>query len=155
MEKNDEENIKHIFIIFIPFFCRVWKKIMKMLFVWGTGGTGGNYYNYGVNLSEALSNETDYGMEIIASQGSTANLRLISKGYLDMALVQSDILADAVNGKGNFSNNPLTGFHVVTGLYTESCQVIVRGDSKINSIEDLGRKKVSVGEEESGAQKML
>ena len=147
------KRILSIFLLFLSLFFVGCGKNNEDVIRMGTGGTGGNYYNYGVNLSEALSNETDYGMEIIASQGSTANLRLISKGYLDMALVQSDILADAVNGKGNFSNNPLTGFHVVTGLYTESCQVIVREDSKINSIEDLAGKKVSVGEEASGAQK--
>ena len=134
------KRILSIFLLFLSLFFVGCGKNNEDVIRMGTGGTGGNYYNYGVNLSEALSNETDYGMEI-------------SKGYLDMALVQSDILADAVNGKGNFSNNPLTGFHVVTGLYTESCQVIVRGDSKINSIEDLAGKKVSVGEEESGAQK--
>ena len=39
------------------------------------------------------------------------------------------------------------------GLYTEACQIVVRADSDIRSVEDLQGKTVSVGEEESGTEK--
>ena len=38
------------------------------------------------------------------------------------------------------------------GLYTEACQIVVRADSDIRSVEDLQGKTVSVGEEESGTE---
>ena len=71
------KRILSIFLLFLSLFFVGCGKNNEDVIRMGTGGTGGNYYNYGVNLSEALSNETDYGMEIIASQGSTANLRLV------------------------------------------------------------------------------
>ncbi len=119
----------------------------------GTGGTGGNYYGYGVNLSQAVLESSGITLQVVSTQGSASNLRLISQGYLGMALVQSDTLADALSGKGAFAGNKLSGFHTVTGLYTESCQVIVSASSNINGIEDLVGKRVSVGEEDSGVSK--
>lgn len=116
----------------------------------GTGGTGGNYYSYGMNLSKAVAEKTDYELDVRATAGSAANLRLVSQGYLDMALVQSDTLADALAGKGAFAGNPLTGIHSVAGVYTESCQVVVAMDSDIQEISDLAGKKVSIGEKDSG-----
>ncbi len=119
----------------------------------GTGGTGGNYYSYGSILSEYMADQTDYTVEVVATAGSAANLRLISDGYLDMAIVQSDTLMDALNGQGAFSGGALSGFHSVTGLYTEKCQVIVAADSDIQSIDDLKGRKVSIGAEDSGVLK--
>ena len=116
----------------------------------GTGGTGGNYYSYGANLSEYMEEQTDYTVEVVSTAGSAANIRLISDGYLDMAIVQSDTLSDALNGEGSFANGALSGFHAVTGLYTEKCQVIVPADSDINSIDDLKGKKVCIGARDSG-----
>ena len=45
------------------------------------------------------------------------------------------------------------GYSAVGGLYTEACQIVVRADSDIRSVEDLQGKTVSVGEEESGTEK--
>lgn len=119
----------------------------------GTGGTGGNYYSYGANLSEYMEEQTDYSVEVVSTAGSAANLRLISDGYLDMAIVQSDTLAAALNGEGAFKDAALSGFHAVTGLYTEKCQVIVAADSDIQSIGDLKGKRVSIGAKDSGVLK--
>lgn len=116
----------------------------------GTGGEGGNYYSYASNLSNLISEEYDFKLDVKTTAGSAANLRLLSQGYLDMALVQSDTLATALSGEGIFEGNAITGIHSVSGLYTESCQVIVRKDSDILSIEDLEGKRVSVGEKDSG-----
>lgn len=118
----------------------------------GAGGIGGNYYNYGMNLSQMMADE-DYSLEITATAGSAANLRLISQGYLELAMVQSDTLKDALEGKGIFEEGALKGFHSVTGLYQESCQIIVSKDSDIKTVDDLTGKTVSIGAKESGVLK--
>ena len=115
----------------------------------GTGGEGGNYHNYGENLSELVSSETDYTIDVKATAGSAANVRLVSEGYLDMAIVQSDILSDAINGVNGFSKK-YGDIHTLLGIYNESCQIIVPADSDIETIYDLRGKKISVGEKESG-----
>lgn len=105
----------------------------------GTGGKGGNYYSYGSKLSQMVSEKESVDIEIKETAGSAANIRLVSQGFLDMAIVQSDMLEESQEG-----------FHVVTGLYTESCQIVVRADSNIKTVKDLVGKKISIGELDSG-----
>ena len=45
------------------------------------------------------------------------------------------------------------GYRVLAGLYTEACQIVVRKDSGIESLDDLQGKTVSVGESESGTER--
>ena len=115
----------------------------------GTGNTGGNYYSYGTLLHELDEN----GIEVKKTAGSQANLRLMNEGFIDMAIVQSDVLSEAVNGVGDFENEPVSGVRAVAGLYDEAFQIVVRSKSDINSIADLKGKKISVGDEGSGVAK--
>lgn len=118
----------------------------------GTGNEGGMYYQFGNVLAEASESDADVPtIAVETTAGSSANLRLLSQGFLDMATVQADTLYDAANGTGLFANSgSYDGFSVVTGLYTEACQIVVRADSDIRSVPDLAGKTVSIGERESG-----
>lgn len=121
----------------------------------GTGGTGGNYYAYGNVISLVAENEVFEDAIIVKeTAGSAANLRLMKENFLDMAIVQSDVLSDAINGEGDFLGMPYNNVRVVAGLYMEACQIIVPADSNIESIRDLKGKRVSVGAEESGVEKV-
>lgn len=83
--------------------------------------------------------------------GSAANLRLLSNGYIQLAVAQSDLAADACNGAGLFEyEDAMNGFGAVAALYPEACQLVVRADSDILTPEDLQGRTVSIGEEESG-----
>ena len=120
----------------------------------GTGGVGGTYYSFGSSLSQMLSEdeESEISLAVKTTAGSAANLRLLSEGFLDVALVQSDVLSDAVKGTGLFvTNGPGSGYAAVAGLYTEACQIIVAAESDIETVYDLSGKRVSLGERESGA----
>lgn len=120
----------------------------------GTGGVGGKYYAYGSTLAEMLKAEKNISLDVKTTAGSAANLRLLREGFLDLALVQSDLLSDALKGTGNFAAvGPGTGYAAVAGLYTEACQIVVSADSEIKSVQDLVGKKISVGERESGVLK--
>ena len=116
----------------------------------GTGGESGNYYSYGNTLADYVGNETDYSLDVVSTAGSAANLRLISGGFVDFAIVQSDTLTAAISGDGIFEGEELSGFHAVTGLYVENCQIVVGADADINCIEDLKGKTVSIGAQDSG-----
>ena len=118
----------------------------------GTGGTGGMYYAYGNALAKMIQEDSKgYALEVKTTAGSAANIRLLREKFLDIAIVQSDTLSNAVNGRGIFAAaGPGVGYAAVAGLYTEACQIIVAKDSSIMSINDLVGKKVSVGERESG-----
>ena len=119
----------------------------------GVAGEGGVYHEFGA-LYAALENETDNGtVELKNTAGSAANLRLLTGEYLQLAIAQADLAQDACNQTGIFAEEEdICGFGAVAALYTEACQVIVRADSDIQSIEDLQGKTVSIGAEESGSE---
>lgn len=120
----------------------------------GTGNIGGNYYAYGTVLSQLLQEDNEeLAVNIKNTQGSAANIRLIQKGFLDVAIAQSDILIDAYNGSGDFASEQCKGVQALAGLYTEECQIIVNADSDIDSVSDLYGRRISVGENESGVKK--
>ena len=118
----------------------------------GTGGTGGMYYAYGSELAKLIQAEDKAQvLDVKTTAGSAANLRLLREKFLDLAIVQSDTLSNAVNGRGVFAAaGPGIGYAAVAGLYTEACQIVVAKDSDIMGVADLVGKKVSVGERESG-----
>lgn len=62
-------------------------------------------------------------------------------------------MQDAYDQTGIFADEEESrGFGAVAALYTEICQVVVRADSDIQSIEDLHGRTVSIGAEESGSE---
>lgn len=117
----------------------------------GTGGVGGNYYQYG-NLLAGLVQEDmkNVTLDVQTTEGSSSNLRLIGKGFLDMAIVQNDALYDAVQGKRDFDGNPVDNVQAIAALYTETLQIVVRKDSDIHQVSDLKGHSVSLGEKKSG-----
>ena len=118
----------------------------------GTGGTGGMYYAYGSELAKLMQADNNgQTIDVKTTAGSAANIRLLREKFLDLAIVQSDTLSNAVNGRGVFAAaGPGVGFAAVAGLYTEACQIVVTKNSNIEVVNDLVGKKVSVGERESG-----
>ena len=109
----------------------------------GTGNIGGNYYSYGLALDKLVRQKTEYGIEVVSSGGATANIRLISREFLDIAMTQNNLL----------TGTRQEGFHVVTGLYPESCHIVVPSSSDIKEIKDLRGRRLSLGELDSGGRK--
>ena len=118
----------------------------------GTGGKGGMYFAYGSELAKLIQAEDkNRTFDVKNTAGSAANLRLLREKFLDIAIVQSDTLSNAINGRGVFAAaGPGVGYAAVAGLYTEACQIVVSKNSGINDISELIGKRVSVGERESG-----
>ena len=118
----------------------------------GTGGTGGMYYAYGTELAKMIQSEGNgHALEVKTTAGSAANLRLLREKFLDIAIVQSDTLSNAINGRGIFAAaGEGYGYAAVAGLYTEACQIVVSKNSGIENVGDLVGKRVSIGERESG-----
>ncbi len=130
-------------------------KVSDQSLRFGTGGIGGMYYAYGLALADLVNGDHQgYQLDVKTTAASAANLRLIREGFLDLAIVQSDMLSDAARGEGIFaSSGSATGYAAVAGLYTEACQIVVAADSPLDSVYDLAGKRVSLGEKESGVLK--
>lgn len=118
----------------------------------GVAGEGGVYYAFGEAYA-ALENGTQNGtVEPRTTAGSAANLRLLLGEYLQLAIAQADLVQDAYNQTGIFAEEEGRSFGAVAALYPEACQVIVRADADIQTVEDLQGRTVSIGAEESGSE---
>ena len=117
----------------------------------GVGSEKGVYYNYAQKIKEIEG--TWATLELKTTAGSAASLRLLQKGFLEAAIVQSDVLDSADKGTGVFIKDAIGDkrtYSAACGLYTEAVQIVVRKDSDIKNVDDLTGKVVSVGEEQSG-----
>lgn len=112
----------------------------------GAANIGGMYYSFANTFTE-LANETTsaYNFEVRTTAGSTANLRLLSDNYIELGIAQADLIYDAYQKNSNL--------RAIAGLYTEACQLVVRADSDIKSLDDLSGHTVSIGAEESGTER--
>ena len=120
----------------------------------GAAGVGGMYYPFANAFTELASkDETGINWKVKSTAGSAANLRLLSDNYIELGIAQADLIEDAYYGKGSFHSGKYRGYKAVASLYPEACQIVVRKDSNITSLDDLEEKNVSVGEEESGTER--
>lgn len=120
-------------------------------YIMGTGGTSGTYYPLGGALCQVINHAVGTNITANSTGASVENVRLINKGEIDLALVQSDTLAYAMSGTVLF-DKVTDGFGAVCSIYPEILHLVVREDSDIQSITDLKGKKVSVGDIGSGTE---
>lgn len=112
----------------------------------GSGNKGGLYDQFAATFTAKFNSEHQ-DLQILAKNtaGSAANIRLLEEGFIDLGIVQADVLQDYF-----MRSRMVSAIAAVAGLYTESIQIVVSADSDIQSVADLTGKKVSIGEEESG-----
>ena len=122
----------------------------------GTGNIAGVYFPVGVALCRLANQhrrETNLRCAARPTAGSVANIAALRDGSLDLAIVQSDIQADALNGVGPFAEaGPYADLRSVMALYPELLTVVVRADGGVQRIEDLAGKRVVLGEPGSGTR---
>jgi TRAP transporter TAXI family solute receptor len=122
-------------------------------FILATGGTGGTYYPFGGAIANIWNTKVE-GMNVTAqSTGASAeNLRLISKGEAEFAIVQNDVMDYAYNGTDMFDGQKLENLATIGTLYPEVIQIAASKSSGIKTIADLKGKRVSVGDAGSGVE---
>jgi TRAP transporter TAXI family solute receptor len=131
----------------------------------GTGGIGGTYFPVGGLIANAISSppgsmDCTFGgscgvpglvAAAVSTQGSVQNVLAMSRGALDMSLCQADIAHNAFTAKGNFSGKaPLANLRAIANLFPEQVHIVVRRDAAVRSVAGMQRKRISVGEPESG-----
>lgn len=121
--------------------CRVSGNTIRF----GAADIGGMYYTFANTFCELANEEsTEYTFEARTTAGSNANLRLLSDNYIELGIAQADLLDEA------YQKNP--NLRAIAGLYPEACQLVVRADSDIRTLNDLSGHTVSIGAEESGTE---
>jgi TRAP transporter TAXI family solute receptor len=138
----------------------------RIAFQISTGSTGGTYFPVGELIAGLLSHPPGAqrceksrlcgppGLIVTArtSEGAVANVRAVDNGAFTSGLAQSDVVADAVAGKGAFKKEgPARHIRVIAALFPEDVHLVVAGSSKIASVSDLNHKRVALGAEGSGS----
>ncbi|MBQ8149207.1 MAG: TAXI family TRAP transporter solute-binding subunit [Clostridia bacterium] len=116
-----------------------------------TGGTSGTYYPLGGDLANLFNTVIpDVNASAQATGGSADNLRLIDNEEAELGTVQNDVSYFAYTGTDSFEGEQITSFSVVSSLYAEYVQIVVRADSDIQTIADFKGKSISIGAAGSG-----
>jgi TRAP transporter TAXI family solute receptor len=122
----------------------------------GTGSVTGVYFPVGVALCRlANQHRRETGLRCAArpSAGSVANIEGLRDGRFDLAMVQSDVQAAALDGTGPFAEaGPLEGLTAVMALYPEPLTLVARAEAGIARVEDLAGKRVWIGAAGSGTR---
>lgn len=130
----------------------------------GTGPIGGSYFPVGGLIANVISGPPgsmpcdlggscgvpDLIAAAVSTEGSVENVHALAAGRLDLALCQANIAHDAFTGSGPFAGKPMNSLRTIGNLFPEMVHVVVRVDSKIDSIGQLKGHRVSLGETNSG-----
>ena len=117
----------------------------------GTGGIGGTYFPIGQIIAEAISSKTGLSASARTSRGSIENIAGLVSGDYDGGFVQSDVAFWAHTGSGTFAEQgPQKSLRAVASLYPESIHVVARQAARIQTLDDLKSRAVSLGPSGSG-----
>jgi uncharacterized protein len=117
----------------------------------GTGGVTGIYYQAGNAICRLVERdrrppEPPLPCGAMMTGGSVANVAGLRAGALDAALVQSDILEQAVRGTGAFQGRANGSLRALFSLHGEPYQLLVLRSLGLTGFGDLKGRKVDVGE---------
>ncbi len=116
-----------------------------------TATPGGTYYRLGDQLARILARLPNQPIERVAAEqsaGSQENIQRLLSAEADIAFVQGPALVNAL------ANDPEArkGVRVLSRLYTDVVQVVVRRGRRIRRAADLRGRRIFVGPEESGTR---
>jgi TRAP transporter TAXI family solute receptor len=113
----------------------------------GTATPGGGFPVYGAAFVEGVSRfDPDLQIEAVNTKGSTENVPMLEAGTLDIALVQGEVVHEALSGIGRSPAD----LKVITAMYPTAGMFVVRADSGCRRIADLKGKPVAWGAQGSG-----
>ncbi|MCA5894659.1 TAXI family TRAP transporter solute-binding subunit [Isoptericola sp. NEAU-Y5] len=113
-----------------------------------TGSASGIYHGYGAAVGDVL--ERRYGVPVSESEsgGSIENLQRLADGTAQVGFSAADAVADAVAGRGDFSEPvPVSA---LARVYDDFVHLVVRAESPVETIGDLRGRTVSLGAPASG-----
>ena len=111
-----------------------------------TAATTGALYPLGSSMANLWSKQIDYvKANAQASNGGNDNLNLLQSGEAQVSMAVTSIMYQSYKGEATFEGRPNEKLRVISGLYYNPNQVVVRKESNINSIKDLSGKNFASG----------
>lgn len=114
-----------------------------------TGSTGGTYYPLGGEIASVWSNQIeDVSVTATVGGASVENLRALDQGEVQLIMSVNATAADAVEGTGDFADQPLSNpenIRALGNIYPEVLQIVTTEGTGITSIADLRNRRVEMG----------
>jgi TRAP transporter TAXI family solute receptor len=132
-----------------------WKLGDGVELIMASGGVGGTYYPLAGGIAKLWKDAiSGVNVTVQATGASVANIRLLGKNEVDLALVQNDTAEYGRTGGETFAEKKekYGNYLAIGALYAEPVQIVVPADSSVKRIEDLKGKTVVVGAAASGTE---
>jgi len=114
------------------FAWNYFKEDAKKELVIGAGSKKGEAYKFAQAIAEVTTKHfPNVHITVKETAGSKENMELLESGQIDLATVQADIPAGP-------------SAQIISNLYPDMFQLIVREDANINSFEDLKGKRMAL-----------
>jgi len=148
------------FICFKPFFRRVSILLTYLIvtifpfsanafdILLGTGETDTFSHFAGRMLCRVINRHSDdLNCRTVPGPGDVHNLTNLQGGSLDMGLIDSRMLHDAMNKSGTFEFFDISyeNLRTLVPVYDDPITLVVRSDAKIASLEALKGKRINTG----------
>ena len=120
-----------------------------------TASDKGTYYAIGNDLAKFVAPDADITLEVLATSGSAANIKLLRyEPGVKFAVVQADVFQAFIDRSiaGNTeASNIIRPLRVILPLYNTEIHYIVRADSELKYLHDLKDARINGGLVGSGA----
>ena len=120
-----------------------------------TASERGTYFAIGTDLSKFVAPPADMDLEVLATAGSAANIRLLRyEPGVKFAIVQADVYQAFVDRASTGNSEAATiirPLRVILPLYNTEIHYIVRADSEMNYLHDIKNARINGGLLGSGA----
>ena len=129
------------FFVFPPPIVHAYEILM------GTGERGSFSHFAGKNICRLISMDRELSCKTISAPDNTHNLTNLRSGALDIALVDSQMLRDALTKSGYFKFLDINydNLRSLATLYTVPIVLVVRDDAKISTLDDVKGKRINAG----------
>lgn len=111
-----------------------------------TASTTGSVYPLGAALANLWNTKIEsVNVSAEASNGGVQNLNLMADGDAHISVAVTSIITEQRQGVNAFEGRAYEGVRVLTSLYANYNQVVVRKDAGLDSFKDLKGKTFAVG----------
>jgi hypothetical protein len=108
----------------------------------GTSSVGSTTYVMGVGMADLISKHTSIGASAQATGGTSATIRAINAGKVDIGVGNAFGARQAYLGVGKFSKDGKIPIRLLMHGHPSFRPLIARADSGINSVSDLIGKRI-------------
>ena len=123
-----------LIVVLLPFSANAFDILL------GTGETGTFSHFTGRTICRIINGHADdINCKTVPASGNVHNLTNLREGSLDIGLIDSRMLHDAMNKTGYFEFLDISydNLRVLVPLYDVPVTLVVRSDDGINSLEEL------------------